>query len=146
MTMHRFWAQNNSFAPNKKFFGKIISPSSTYWPLSLCKIFKKILQWIQSYEEAPFIFQKKLLIGLTPFIHAYLHATNQSDIDLLMKYTCQRILKFHWPRAISALTWEPDFSQACSFRRMLMNHNNFRFTGIPDKTNDVIFLKNPKCF
>ena len=43
MTMHRFWAQNNSFAPNKNFFGKIISPSSTYWPLSLCKIFKKIL-------------------------------------------------------------------------------------------------------
>ena len=29
---------------------------------------------------------------------------------------------------------------------MLMNHNNFRFTEIPDKTNDVIFLKNPKCF
>ena len=27
---------------------------------------------------------------------------------------------------------------------MLMNHNNFRFTPIPDKTNDVIFLKSPK--
>ena len=25
-----------------------------------------------------------------------------------------------------------------------MNHNNFRFTPIPDKTNDVIFLKSPK--
>ena len=42
-----------------------------------------------------------------------------------------------------AITWEPDFSQACSFRRMLMNHKNFHFTQIPDKTNDVIFLKSP---
>ena len=43
-----------------------------------------------------------------------------------------------------AITWEPDFSQACSFRRMLMNHKNFHFTQIPDKTNDVIFFKSPK--
>ena len=43
-----------------------------------------------------------------------------------------------------AITWEPDFSQACSFRRMLMNYKNFHFTQIPDKTNDVIFLKSPK--
>ena len=27
---------------------------------------------------------------------------------------------------------------------MLMNHKNFRFTQIPDKTNDTIFLKSPK--
>ena len=27
---------------------------------------------------------------------------------------------------------------------MLMNHKNFHFTQIPDKTNDVIFLKCPK--
>ena len=39
------------------------------------------------------------------------------------------------------LTWEIDFSQACSFRRMLMDHKNFDFTQIPDKTNDAIFLK-----
>ena len=38
-----------------------------------------------------------------------------------------------------AITWEQDFSQACSFRRMLMNHNNFRLTQIPDKTNGMIF-------
>ena len=43
-----------------------------------------------------------------------------------------------------AITWEPDFSQACSFYRMLMNHKNFRLIQIPDKTNDVIFLKKPK--
>ena len=27
---------------------------------------------------------------------------------------------------------------------MLMNHKNFYFTQIPDKANDVIFLKSPK--
>ena len=43
-----------------------------------------------------------------------------------------------------AITWEPDFSQASSFCRMLMNHKNFHFTQIPDKTNDVIFSKSPK--
>ena len=43
-----------------------------------------------------------------------------------------------------AITWEPDISQACSFRRMLMNHKNFHFAQIPDKTNDVIFLKSPE--
>ena len=43
-----------------------------------------------------------------------------------------------------AITWESDFSQACSFCRMLMNHKNFNFKQIPDKTNYLIFLKSPK--
>ena len=42
-----------------------------------------------------------------------------------------------------AETWEPGFSQACSFCRMLMNQRKFHFTQIPDKTNDVTFLKSP---
>ena len=42
-----------------------------------------------------------------------------------------------------ARTWEPDFSQVCSFCKMLMNHNNFHFTQIPDKTN-VSFSKSSK--
>ena len=42
------------------------------------------------------------------------------------------------------ITWELDFSQACNFCRMLMNHKNFHFTQIPDKPNDAIFLKSPK--
>ena len=29
---------------------------------------------------------------------------------------------------------------------MLMNHKNFHFTQIPDKTNDMIFLKSPKSY
>ena len=43
-----------------------------------------------------------------------------------------------------AITWKLDFSQAFNFRRMLMNHNNFHFTQIPEKINDMIFLKSPK--
>ena len=43
-----------------------------------------------------------------------------------------------------AITRELDLSQACSFRRMLMNQKNFHFTQVPDKNNDVIFLKTPK--
>ena len=40
-----------------------------------------------------------------------------------------------------AIIWEPDFPQVCSFCKMLMDHKNLRFTPIPDKTNDFIFLK-----
>ena len=43
-----------------------------------------------------------------------------------------------------AITWELYFFQACSFRRMLMNHKNFHFTQKSDKTNDVILLKSTK--
>ena len=42
-----------------------------------------------------------------------------------------------------AITWEPDFSQACCFCRMLINHKDFHFTQISDKNNDM-FLKSPK--
>ena len=42
------------------------------------------------------------------------------------------------------ITWELDFSQAWSFGKMLMNHKNFYFTPISDKTDDMIFLKSLK--
>ena len=42
-----------------------------------------------------------------------------------------------------AITWEADFSQACSLHKMLMSHKNFRFTQIPNETSDMIFLKSP---
>ena len=40
-----------------------------------------------------------------------------------------------------AITWEPDLSQARTFRRMLIDYKNFGFTPFPDK-ND--FLKSPE--
>ena len=36
------------------------------------------------------------------------------------------------------------FFPSMQFSQMLMNRNNFHFTQIPDKTNDLIFLKSPK--
>ena len=47
-----------------------------------------------------------------------------------------------------SLTWELNFFHACSFLTMFMNRKIFDFTKIPDKTNDLIFLKIPKkkCF
>ena len=44
-----------------------------------------------------------------------------------------------------SFTWELDFSQAWSFRRMLMNYEDFNFTQLPDKTNDMIFFKSSKA-
>ena len=91
------------------------------------------------------IFFRNLLVSLVSFIHVYLHAKNQSQILI---YSEILTIKKYWNligwEPFSAITWGPDFSQACSFRRMLMNHKNFHFTQIPDKNNDVIFLKSPK--
>ena len=69
---------------------------------------------------------------------------SKSDIHLLMKYWRLKNTEISLAKNYFWLTWELDFSQACSFCRMLMNHKNFCFTQIPDKTNDVIFLKSPK--
>ena len=81
------------------------------------------------------------------FFHSCLSTCqkSKSDINLLVKYwrlknTEISLVESHF----LAITWEPDFSQAYSFRKMLMNHKNFHFTQILDKTNDVIFLKNTK--
>ena len=141
--MCHFQAQNGSFVLNKIFWYKpVLLLSSTCWPFSLCKIYKKFLQSIQSCEDAPFLdpkwsifpkhffwkniniifikllapftvqnfkkilpadpelygcaisghkithlpkwdfFSENLLMNLAPFIHAYLHAKNQSEILL----------------------------------------------------------------
>ena len=45
----------------------------------------------------------------------------------------------------TVITSEADFFQACSFRKILIIHKNFRFTLIPDETNGVIFLKVQSC-
>ena len=50
----RFLGPKQSICPN--FFGKLLIPfSSTYQPLSLCKILKKFFQRIQSYEDVQFL-------------------------------------------------------------------------------------------
>ena len=86
------------------------------------------------------IFFKKTVHELC-FLHSSLSTCQKSklDINLLAKYWRLKNTEISL-----AELWESDFSQACSFRRILMNHKNFHFTQIPDKTNDVIFLKSLK--
>ena len=84
--------------PQMNFFLKkqLIKVSRTYF---IGQILKKFFQQIQSYEHAQllgpkwpifpnkYFFSENLLMSLISFIHAYLHAKNQSpDINLLLKY------------------------------------------------------------
>ena len=72
---------------------------------------------------------------------------SKSDINLLVKYWRLKKTEISLAKSLFWLTWEPDFSQACSIPRMLVNHKNCHFTQIPDKTNDMIFFKSQKqCF
>ena len=93
MRLCHFWAQIGPFAPNKIFFLKIINITLIYLLAPfIVQNFQKFFQWIQSYEDAQFLgrkwtissneifFKKKLLMSLVSFIHAYLHAKNQSEI------------------------------------------------------------------
>ena len=88
-----------SICPKQIFFGKLlISFSSTYQPLSLCKILKKFFQRIQSYEDAQFLGPKwpispnenffRKPVNEPCFFHSCLSTCqkSKSDINLLMKY------------------------------------------------------------
>ena len=80
------FGQKWSIYLNKFFFGKsLLAFSSTYQPLSLCKILKKVFQQIQSYEDVQFLdpkwsifpnesFFRKPVHEPCFFIHGYLHA------------------------------------------------------------------------
>ena len=60
--VHHFRDQNGSFAMNKSFWYKpLLLLSSTYWPISLCKILKKFFQLIQSHENVQFLDPKWLI-------------------------------------------------------------------------------------
>ena len=85
--------------PQSIFFGKLLIPfSSTYYPLSLCKILKKFFQWIQSYEDAQFLGPKwpispnenffRKPVNEPCFFHSCLSTCqkSKSDINLLVKY------------------------------------------------------------
>ena len=92
------------------FFWKriLIFFSSTYWPLSFCKIFKRFFQQIQSYDNVSFLgpicpnnfFRKP--INKPCFFHSCLSTCQKSnsDINLLMK--CWRLKNTEISRAIFA--------------------------------------------
>ena len=85
--------------PKQIFFGKLlISQSSTYQPLFLCKILKKFFQRIQSYKDVQFLGPKwpispnenffRKPVNEPCFFHSCLSTCqkSKSGIDLLLKY------------------------------------------------------------
>ena len=89
-------------------------------------------------------FSESLLMSLLSFMPIYMPKIKVRYLSISEILTIKEYWNLIGREPFLAITWEPDFSQACSFRRMLMNHKNFCFTQIPDKTNDMIFLKSPK--
>ena len=104
------------------------------------RVMRMVNFWAQngSFPQIRF-FSENLLTSFVSFFHAYLHAKvrYQSISEILM-------IKEYWNligrESLVSLTWDLDFSQVCSFSRMLMNHKRFDFTQIPGKYNDEIFL------
>ena len=149
MRMCHFRAKNGPFILNEIFLVQTIIITFIYLSaLFIVQNLKKFLLQIQSYEDAQFLGPKwpiypnehffRKPITQSCFFYSCLSTCqkSKSDINLIMKYWQLKNTEISLPRAI--------FSQACSFCRMLMNHENFHFTQIRDKTNDMIFLKSPK--
>ena len=158
MRMHHFWTQNGPFAPNSFFFGKLLmSFSSTYQPLWLSTNFKNILQadpelWgctifgpkIAHFTKWEFS-QKSCWWALSlSFMPTYMPKIKVRYTSISEILTIKEYWNLTGWEPFLDITWELDFFQACSFRRMLINHKNFHLTQIPDKTDDAIFLKSPK--
>ena len=98
--------------------------------------------WIQNGPFAQMrIFSENLLISPVLIYMPNIKVRFSSVNEILTIKECWNLIA---SELFPAIAWEPGSSQACSFLRILMNHKNFRFTKIPDKTNDVIFLKSPK--
>ena len=54
--MCHFRAQKKPFVLNNFFWYKpLLLLSSTYWPFFTVQNLKKLLQWIQSYEDVPYL-------------------------------------------------------------------------------------------
>ena len=101
--MRHFWHQNGPFVLDKTFL-VINHCYNFHLPMALFIVqkLKEILQCIQSYDEAPFLgptlssylklifFSENLLMSLVSFIHAYLHAKNQSQILIYLS------VKYWW--------------------------------------------------
>ena len=156
MRMCHFRAKNGPFILNEIFLVQTIIITFIYLSaLFIVQNLKKFLLQIQSYEDAQFLGPKwpiypnenffRKTVNKPCFFHPCLSTCqrSKSDINLLVKYWRLKNTDIGWEPFL-AILWELDFSQACSFHGMLMNYKNFHFTWIPNKANDVIFLKSPK--
>ena len=106
--------------------------SSTYWPFSLCKIKKKILQQIQSYEDAPFLRPKWSICPKEKFFLEKI--INIIFIYLLAPFIVQNIKKIwkwiqsyedapflgpKWPIFPNDLFYIKPVNKTCSFHSCL---------------------------
>ena len=157
--MYHFWAQNGPFVLNNVFLVQTIIITFIYLPVGPFHFakFKKILTadselWgcaivgpkmahLPKWEFFQKTCQWALFVSFMPIYIPKNKVRYYSITEILT-------IKEYWNltdwEPFLPMTWEPDFSQTSSFRRMLMNHRNFHFTQIRQKTNDVIFLKSPE--
>ena len=116
-----------------------------------------MVKWFKRYSKqailGPFcqiwakqdFFSKKSLHHLKRVMVLYLYAKNYKKRSNGSKnITIRRIKLSDWSRAKMPISREPDFSQTCGFRRMIENHNIFRFKPFLATSNDSIFHKSPK--
>ena len=157
MRVCHFRVQNSPFILKKFFLVQTIIITFIYLLVVFTvQNWKKKFQRIQSYEDAQFLGPKwpispnenffRKPVHEPCFFHSRLSTCqkSKSDINLFVKYWRLKNTEISLAESLFWLTWEPDFSQACSFHRMLMNHVNFNFTQIPSNTNGMIILKSPK--
>ena len=158
MRMYYFWAQNGPFPWTKVFLVKTINITFMYLlaPFTVQNFEKNA--WSGSTvmrmhhfwaQKGPFAPNKNFFIkpvNKPCSFHSCLSTfqkskTYQSTDEIL---TIKKYWNLISQEAFLAISWEPDFSQACSLCRMLRDHKNFHFIPIPGKTIDLIFLKSPK--
>ena len=91
MRMCHFRTQNNPICPEQNFWYKpLLLLSSIYWPFSLCKILKKFLQQIWSYEDVPFLGPKW---SICPKQKLFWKIINITLIYLLAPFIVQNLKK-----------------------------------------------------
>ena len=136
--MCHFHAQNGSFVL-KNFFGtnnyyyfhlpigpfhctkslKILIAHPEFWGCTICG--SKMAHLNENFFRKP--------VNKPCFFHSCLSTSQVRHYSITIK-EYWNLIGWEW---FMAITWEPDFSQVCSFCRMLMNHRNFHFTQIPYK-------------
>ena len=155
--MCHFRTQNGPFVLKNFFLVQTIIITFIYLlALFIVQNLKKFFQRIQSYEDVQFLGPKwpispnenffRKPVNEPCFFHSCLSTCqkSKSDINLLVKYWQLKNTEISLAKPFLAITREPGFSQARSFSSMLINHKNFHLTQIPDKTNDMSFLKSQK--
>ena len=104
--------------------------------------------WAQNglFSQMIFFFSRKP-VNEPCFFHSYLSRCQKStsDNNLFLEFWQIKNTEISLAKNILGYNLRTRFFPSMqSFCRMLMNHRNFCFTQIPDKTNDMIFLGSPK--